>query len=210
MQIYVVKKNDTLDKIAAAFMVSAEDIAYDNQIAAPYPLAVGQALLIPTEDEIAPKRKVRVNGYAYPYIRTDVLTETLPYLTTLSVFSYGFTANGNLIPPKTDDSRMIQEAWTQGTAPILVLTPFDQTGMFNNYLISEITHNMTAQQTLIDEMLLLMEEKGFAGIDLDFEYILPEDRIPYAEFVANVRAQAADRKSAGSAQRVSRLRGARA
>ena len=191
MQIYVVKKNDTLDKIAAAFMVSAEDIAYDNQIAAPYPLAVGQALLIPTEDEIAPKRKVRVNGYAYPYIRTDVLTETLPYLTTLSVFSYGFTANGNLIPPKTDDSRMIQEAWTQGAAPILVSTPFDQTGMFNNYLISEITHNMTAQQTLIDEMLLLMEEKGFAGIDLDFEYILPEDRIPYAEFVANVRAQAA-------------------
>lgn len=191
MQIYVVKKNDTLDKIAAAFMVSAEDIAYDNQIAAPYPLAVGQALLIPTEDEIAPKRKVRVNGYAYPYIRTDVLTETLPYLTILSVFSYGFTANGNLIPPKTDDSRMIQEAWTQGAAPILVLTPFDQTGMFNNYLISEITHNMTAQQTLIDEMLLLMEEKGFAGIDLDFEYILPEDRIPYAEFVANVRAQAA-------------------
>lgn len=191
MQIYVVKKNDTLDKISAAFMVSAEDIAYDNQIAAPYPLAVGQALLIPTEDEIAPKRKVRVNGYAYPYIRTDVLTETLPYLTTLSVFSYGFTANGNLIPPKTDDSRMIQEAWTQGAAPILVLTPFDQTGMFNNYLISEITHNMTAQQTLIDEMLLLMEEKGFAGIDLDFEYILPEDRIAYAEFVANVRAQAA-------------------
>ncbi len=191
MQIYVVKENDTLDRIAAAFMVSAEDIAYDNQIAPPYPLAVGQALLIPTEDEIAPKREVRVNGYAYPYIRTDVLTETLPYLTTLSVFSYGFTASGNLVPPKTDDSRMIQEAWIQGAAPILVLTPFDQTGMFNNYLISEITHNMTAQQTLIDEMLLLMEEKGFAGIDLDFEYILPEDRVPYAEFVANVRAQAA-------------------
>lgn len=191
MQIYVVKENDTLDRIAATFMVSAEDIAYDNQIAAPYPLAVGQALLIPTEDEIAPKRKVRVNGYAYPYIRTDVLTETLPYLTTLSVFSYGFTASGNLVPPKTDDSRMIQEAWIQGVAPILVLAPFDQTGMFNNYLISEITHNMTAQQTLIDEMLLLMEEKGFAGIDLDFEYILPEDRVPYAEFVANVRAQAA-------------------
>jgi len=191
MQIYVVKEHDTLDKIADTFMVSAEEIAYDNQIAAPYPLAIGQALLIPTQEEIVQKRAVRVNGYAYPYIRTDVLVETLPYLTTLSVFSYGFTTNGNLIPPKTDDSRMIQEAWTQGTAPILVLTPFDQTGMFNNYLISEITHNMTAQQTLIDEMLLLMEEKGFAGIDLDFEYILPEDRVAYAEFVANVRAQAA-------------------
>lgn len=190
MQIYVVKENDTLDRIAATFMVNAADIAYDNQIAAPYPLAVGQALLIPTEDEVVPKREVHVNGYAYPYIRTDVLSETLPYLTTLSVFSYGFTADGTLIPPKTDDNRMIQEAQTQVVAPILVLTPFDQTGMFNNYLISEITHNMTAQQTLIDEMLLLMEEKGFSGIDLDFEYILPEDRVAYAEFVANVRAQA--------------------
>lgn len=193
MQIYVIKENDSLDSIAAEFMVSAEQIAYDNQIAAPYPLAVGQALFIPTEQETFQNQEVHVNGYAYPYIRNEVLTETLPYLTTLSVFSYGFTASGNLIPPKTDDSRMIHEAWMQGVAPVLVLTPFDQTGMFNNYLISEITHNMTAQQNLIDQMLLLMEEKGFAGIDLDFEYILPEDRIAYADFVANVRAQAAPR-----------------
>ena len=49
---------------------------------------------------------------------------------------------------------------------------------------------MTAQQNLIDQMFLVMEEKGFAGIDLDFEYILPEDRVAYADFVANVRAQA--------------------
>ena len=68
MQIYVVKENDTLDSISAAFMVSAEDIAYDNQIAAPYPLAVGQALLIPTDEENFQKREVYVNGYAYPYI----------------------------------------------------------------------------------------------------------------------------------------------
>ncbi len=190
MQIYVVKEHDSLDSIADAYMVNAEEIAYANQISAPYPLAVGQALLIPTQEENYQKQEVYVNGYAYPYIRSEVLTETLPYLTTLSVFSYGFTSNGTLIPPQVDDSRMIHEAWSKGVAPILVLTPFDQTGMFNNYLISEITHNMTAQQNLIDQMLLLMEEKGFAGIDLDFEYILPEDRVSYADFVANVRAQA--------------------
>ena len=120
-----------------------------------------------------------------------MLFETLSYLTNLSVFSYGFTTSGNLVPPQADDSWMIGEAWSQGTAPVLVLTPFDQTGMFNNYLISEITHNMTAQQNLIDQMFLVMEEKGFAGIDLDFEYILPQDRVAYADFVANVRAQAA-------------------
>ncbi|MDE6916375.1 MAG: glycoside hydrolase, partial [Lachnospiraceae bacterium] len=116
---------------------------------------------------------------------------TLPYLTNISVFSYGFTTEGNLVPPKADDSRVINEAWRQGTAPILVLTPFDETGMFNNYLISALMGSMAAQQNLIDQMFATMEEKGFVGIDLDFEYILPQDRVAYAEFVANVRAQAA-------------------
>lgn len=193
MQIYVVKEGDTIDRIATAFTTDVEEIAYDNQITEPYRLAVGQALLIPVEEEVREKRSVYVNGYAYPYIRDEVLLETLPYLTNLFVFSYGFTIEGDLIPPQVDDSRMIREALIQGTAPILVLTPFDQTGMFNNYLISEITQNMTAQQNLIDQMLSVMEEKGFVGIDLDFEYILPQDRVAYADFVANVRAQAAPR-----------------
>lgn len=193
MQIYVVREGDNIDKIAAAFGVSAEEIAYDNQISAPYPLAVGQALLIAGAGNAEQKRAVHVNGYAYPYIQDWVLSETLPYLTNLSVFSYGFTTSGDLVPPGTDDNRMIGQAWQQGTAPVLVLTPFDQTGMFNNYLISAITHDLTAQQNLIDQLFLTMEEKGFAGIDLDFEYILPQDRVAYADFVANVRAQAAPR-----------------
>ncbi|MDE7029198.1 MAG: LysM peptidoglycan-binding domain-containing protein [Lachnospiraceae bacterium] len=191
MQIYVVKRGDSIDSIAAAYAVDALQIAYDNQIPAPYRLAVGQALLIPVEDVVQQKRAVRVNGYAYPYIQAQVLSETLPYLTNISVFSYGFTTEGNLVPPRTDDSRVINEAWRQGTAPILVLTPFDETGMFNNYLISALMGSMAAQQNLIDQMFATMEEKGFVGIDLDFEYILPQDRVAYAEFVANVRAQAA-------------------
>ena len=191
MQIYVVKRGDSIDSIAAAYAVDALQIAYDNQIPAPYRLAVGQALLIPVEDAVQQKRAVRVNGYAYPYIQAQVLSETLPYLTNISVFSYGFTTEGNLVPPKADDSRVINEAWRQGTAPILVLTPFDETGMFNNYLISALMGSMAAQQNLIDQMFATMEEKGFVGIDLDFEYILPQDRVAYAEFVANVRAQAA-------------------
>lgn len=191
MQIYVVKEGDSLDSIAAAFTADAQEIAYDNQIPEPYKLAVGQALLVPGGGSTEQGRAVSVNGYAYPYIQEQVLLETLPYLTTLSVFSYGFTTSGDLVPPRMDDNWMINAAWQQGTAPVLVLTPFDQTGMFNNYLISEITHNMTAQQNLIDQMFLTMEEKGFAGIDLDFEYILPQDRVAYADFVANVRTQAA-------------------
>lgn len=189
MQIYVVKSGDTLDSIAAGFGIAAQEIAYANQIFYPYRLAIGQALLIPEESPQRDKRAVSVNGYAYPFIREWVLGETLPFLTTLSVFSYGFTTQGNLIPPMVDDNWMINAAWQQGVRPILTLTPFDETGMFNNYLISVLVNNPEIQQTLINQILVVMEEKGFVGVDIDFEFILPQDRIAFADFVANVHSQ---------------------
>lgn len=189
MQIYVVKAGDTLDSIAAGFGIAAQEIAYANQIFYPYRLAIGQALLIPEESPDRDKRAVSVNGYAYPFIREWVLGETLPFLTTLSVFSYGFTTQGDLIPPMVDDNWMINAAWQQGVRPILTLTPFDETGMFNNYLISVLVNNPEIQQTLINQMLVVMEEKGFVGVDIDFEFILPQDRIAFADFVANVHSQ---------------------
>ena len=48
MEIYVVKSGDNVDSIAGAYGVSVESIIYDNQLVYPYPLAVGQALLIDT------------------------------------------------------------------------------------------------------------------------------------------------------------------
>jgi len=36
-------------------------------------------------------------GYAYPFIEENVLVETLKYMSYLSVFSYGFTEDGELI-----------------------------------------------------------------------------------------------------------------
>lgn len=189
MQIYVVKSGDSLDSIGAGYGVAAEEIAYANQVFYPYRLAVGQALLIPEQRQEKDRQGAHVNGYAYPFIREWVLEETLPFLTTLSVFSYGFTTQGELVPPPVDDNWMIDRAWQQGVRPILTLTPFDETGMFNNYLISQIVNNADVQQNLITGMLTVMEEKGFAGVDIDFEYILPEDRIGFAGFVSNVQAQ---------------------
>lgn len=190
MQIYVVREGDSLDSIAAGFGIAAGEISYANQILYPYRLAIGQALLIPEESPPREKRAVSVNGYAYPFIREWVLGETLPFLTSLSVFSYGFTTQGNLVPPFLDDTWMIRAAENQGVRPILTLTPLNEEGQFSNYLISVLVNNAQVQQTLITEMLAVMAEKGFTGVDIDFEYILPEDRVVFAEFVANVQEQA--------------------
>lgn len=185
MQIYVVQPGDTVDSIAAQTGVSAERITQDNQITYPYELAVGQALLI-ADGERNPSRSVSVSGYAYPFISAWVLEQTLPYLSELPIFSYGFTDYGVLLAPYWDDEWMIAAALQQGVQPILTLTPLGEDGNFNNNLITSVVNNPAYTENLIRNLLTVMGEKGYRGVDIDFEYILAADRDAFTEFVRSV------------------------
>lgn len=183
MDIYVVKEGDTVNAIAARYQVSPSDIIYVNQLIFPYPLAIGQALLIPTETNISNKKSIVTNGYAYPYIDYEVLETTLPYLSELSVFSYGFTADGTLVFPSADDSFMISLSYQYHTRPILTLTPLDEKGQFNNNLVTALVSSAETQNKLISQLLFTMERKGYQGVNIDFEYVLASDADGYVAFV---------------------------
>src|SRR5574344_175578 len=122
MAIYVVEEGDTVFKIAQYYGVEEDEIIYDNQLVKPYRLAVGQSLFI-DQGKYLRDTEMRINGYSYPFISNYVLEQTLPYLTCLSVFSYGFSMVGKLIPPILDDTWMIQKARQYQAIPILTLTP---------------------------------------------------------------------------------------
>lgn len=184
-EIYVVRPGDTVDRIAMQFGVNVNSIIEDNQIIFPYALAIGQALFIDLGTR-SPFRSLRVSGYAYPFISEWVLRQTLPYLSEIPVFSYGFTTEGELVPPMIPEDWLITMAKEYGTLPILTLTPFDEFGKFSNVLISRVINNTSSTQTLIDNLLLIMGDKGYEGIDIDFEYILPEDRDAFTDFVEKV------------------------
>ena len=187
MEIYVVKSGDTVDSIAESHGIPVSSVIYNNQLVYPYPLAVGQALLLSSGESSVPWYPAWVNGYAYPFIQQDVLSETIPFLSSLSVFSYGFTAEGDMIPPTLDDSFMISAALTAGVRPVLTLTPLGPDGNFNNALITSVVNNPAAKDNLFTNLLATVQVKNFRGVDIDFEYIRPEDRIPFADFVADVR-----------------------
>lgn len=183
--IYVVQRGDTVDSIAEGYGVSVETIIRNNQIVYPYELALGQALFIDLGTR-QPYRSLRSTGYAYPYINETVLADTLPYLSELAIFSYGFTTAGELLPPALPDDWMIAMALQNGTAPILTLTPLDEQGRFSNYLIHNVVQNQEAVNLLIDNLLTVMTERGYQGVDIDFEYILAEDRDAFTDFVWQV------------------------
>ena len=188
MEIYVVQPGDTIDSIALALGVSAEQLIYDNQLIYPYELAVGQALFVDRNTRNA-TRAISVSGYAYPFISPWVLEQTLPFLSELPIFSYGFTAEGELLPPSYgDDTWMIAEALRFGTQPVLTLTPFGPDGNFNNRLIHSVVNNEAYKNNLIQNLLNTMDEKGYEGVDIDFEYILASDRDAFTAFVGEVAA----------------------
>lgn len=184
-EIYVVKQGDTIDGIAGNFSVEVNNIIVDNQLVYPYELAVGQALFIDLGTR-NPARSIRSIGYAYPFISRWVLEQTLPYLSNLAIFSYGFTAEGYLLSPALPDDWMIALAYEYGTQAILTLTPFGPDGRFSNQLIHAVVNDPVAVNRLIEELLYVMGIKGYTGVDIDFEYILAEDRDAFTSFVWQV------------------------
>ncbi|MGN0244079.1 MAG: glycosyl hydrolase family 18 protein [Lachnospiraceae bacterium] len=185
MQIYVVQSGDNIDAIAGKFDVPVNRIIYDNQLVYPYQLAVGQALVI-TDGIPRNKRGVLANGFAYPFISNWVLEQTLPYLSELSVFSYGFTEEGSILPPVIDPAWMVNLAHQYETKPILTLPPFGLDGKFSNALIHAVLNNTAARENLIDQLQRTVEEEGYQGVNIDFEFILAEDRDLFTEFVRDV------------------------
>ncbi len=187
MDIYVVKQGDTIDAIALSYGTTPEEISYINQIPYPYRLAVGQALLLPAGVSRNTGRSAVANGYAYPYISPWVLRQTLPTLSAMLVFSYGFTVEGELIPPVPSDDWMLETAAEYGKDSVLTLTPLGADGRFSNQLIHGMLRNQEGKERLMEELLAEMRRRGFAGVDVDFEYILAEDRDLFTEFVAELR-----------------------
>lgn len=182
----MVSPGENVDQIAARYNMPVETLLRNNQIVYPYRLAVGQALLVGEESKGS--LPAESSGYAYPFISPWVLGETLPFLTKIFVFSYGFTEDGDLIEPWKDDTWLIEEATRRGVEPILTLTPMGEEGTFNNFLASRIFRNLDAQQKLIWQLGEVMRSKGYKGVDLDFEYILAEDRQLYVDFAARLAA----------------------
>ena len=188
--IHVVQRGDTLGDLAVRYGVTVAELAWLNQIPDWNLLMPGQALLIP-QGQPQPPYAIEIGGFAYPFISPWVLRETLPFLNLLSVFSYGFTVAGTPVPPKLNDQWLVDRAAEAGVRAALVLTPFDVEENFNNLLVNALLADRAVQLRLLEQLEQIMVEKGYGELNIDFEYVLAEDRVAFAEFVA----LAADRLS---------------
>lgn len=179
-ETYTVQAGDTVTGIANRYGVAPDDILYQNpQLTNPEMLVPGQVLII--RGGVPKLGTVAVSGYAYDTVDGQVLQRVLPNLTYLTVFGYGITPQGGLI--SANDGEVLLLVADSRAAPMMLLTALNESGGFSSENAAAMLGNPQARARLVDEVDRVMAEKGYRGVDVDFEFIPPENADDYVVFV---------------------------
>ena len=188
--VHTVKEGDSLFTIARLYGVTELQLMQRNPEAAVnrtiYP---GQQLVINYRDQ--GRTEKYIYGFIYPNINETVLRRTLPYASGCAIFGYGFTREGELL--SLNDTSLIDTMYSYKVAPYMLITSLTEDGNFDSDIASLIFNNSAIQNRVIENVLSTMEEKGYLGLDIDFEYIKPEDRDAYSSFVENITTRLNER-----------------
>ncbi len=181
-QIHTVRPGETLLGIAELYGVSLTTLFQNNiRLMGRQTIYPGETIVISYQGEKI--GSMEVNAYAYPGINRSLLRQTLPYLTYLTPFTYGFTESGTLVD--LSDRNLIAISREYETQPLMHLSTLTAQGNFSNELASAVLTNPALQNVLIDNVLNTMREKGYYGLDIDFEFVFPEEAPLYAAFIEN-------------------------
>jgi len=182
---HTVKAGESLYSIARMYGTTIAAIQAANQITNPAMISPGMVLTIPSGT--GKLGAIEVNGYTFPNINMDVLRKTLPYLTYLSIFSYEVKPDGSI--GTLNDEPLIAAARGARVAPLMVITNLRAGGGFDSDLARTILTSESIQDTLIANVINNMRTKNYSGLDVDFEYIYPENREDYNNFLRKLNRQ---------------------
>lgn len=176
---YILDEGQTLFSISQEYGVPLDELIKANPGLNPLNLRPGDTVMIPVARR-EKRRPILVNGYAYPSINTNSLNCVLPFLTFLSPFSYKVTPTAELVSP--DDSDLIFRAQRSAVMPIMVVTNIFDKG-FSTEVLSVILASEELQERLIGNILSELTGKNYYGVNMDIEYIAPDDRDRYNAFL---------------------------
>lgn len=183
---YTIRSGDTLSAIGQRFNINYTELARINNISINEPLQVGFRLFIPPK----PKTSAEINAYVEP-IGTSVTPaleeaaeEATPYLTYLAPFSYRIQRDGNLIEPLLNNFSQIA---AQNEAGLMMVLSNLEEGQFSTELARIILTNEEIQNRLLDNIARIANDIGFIDVHFDLEFISPENREDYNNFLRKAK-----------------------
>lgn len=178
--VYTVRTGDTMWQIAQNYGVPIQELLWENRIINPNQIYPGQIINIPV------KQKTTIEVNAFTYIlgmdAVPIVEEVGEHLTYLTPFAYLVNEDGSLEP--IDDEPAIGAAISKGVVPMMSIVNFTY-NLSGEVLANIILNNTSTISTLQDNIINIMKEKGYRILNIDFEYIYPEDREAYNRFLEN-------------------------
>jgi spore germination protein len=176
-RIHVIQPGETLWQVANTYGVTVQALISENQIQNPNLIYPGLQLRVPVQ-----KPTVEVNAYSYQADASgaETIHELGDFLTYASPFAYLINESGDLQPVR--DDLMIQAAIEENVVPMMSITNFTSTAAGSN-LAHTILASPEIREKVITNILRIMEEKGYKGVNIDFENVLPADRVNYNQFL---------------------------
>lgn len=182
---YIVQPGDSFYSIANMAYVSLESLRRANPTINPSRLQVGMKIRIPN---ISSYNATSLGYYVLRTPQSDqaLITDFSPYITYVALFEYHFSSNGSL--NNINDAPAITTAWSRRVNPLMTVTNLTTTG-FSPQLTHQVLNNPSSRQNLINNIINVVNNKGYAGVNIDFEGNLAEDRDLYTGFLRELRGR---------------------
>ena len=175
-----------LFQISMLYNVPLAELMRINGITDPNAVPVGLRLYIPQKPRPMIDTSAYIDVSATGAASPGIVDRVGIHLTYLTIFSYAVNRDGSLTP--IEDQPTIQAAYRQKTLPLMVLTNFED-GTFSRELATTILSSEDLQETVLDNAIAIMEQKGYGGMDVDFEYLGAENRERYNAFMRRAAAR---------------------
>jgi spore germination protein len=181
---YRVAEGENLTQIAQRYGVSVDSLIRANNIQNPDRIIAGTLLVIPRNQ----RPVMNVNGYIYFFGEeaVPIVNERGEDLTYLAPFAYLITENGDMEP--IDDFPAISAAYRENIMPMMAVTNFTTTLVGEN-LAHTVLSSPEIRGRLLDNIVTTAKTKGYGGVNIDFENVLPADRVNYNTFLEEAAAR---------------------
>jgi spore germination protein len=174
---HTVQPGESLWQIAQRYSTTVQEIISTNQNQNPNLIFPGTVLTIPHRKPVT-----EVNAYTINTGEQGAreIQEVGRYLTYSSPFAYIMKEDGSLTA--INDTPIIQTSLAERVSPMMCITNFTYRDP-GSRLARTILSSTEIQDQLLTNILNIMRDKGYQGLNVDFENVYPEDRELYNQFL---------------------------
>lgn len=176
---YIVKGGDTLSKLSNEYSLSIETIKRQNNISS---LQKGQRLTFRYQNKN--KYNCYINGYCYQNLSDSTLAKYDSFLSTISPFAYKIKEDGTL--DNFNFSNNIKESKLD---KVMVIANIKEKGGFSAEIAHLILSDKIKKSKIIKECFNTIKKEKFKMLNIDFEYVNPEDKNLFIDFIVDMKAK---------------------